>query len=323
MGKALHLLSASVGEVRSKQGVDTELKILILAPRFHGGSLDSAAVAHSPAQDPTELSDSDLLRVARNAGSKSRSAGAQWKWLTTAFAPAIAKNSDGKCIILSKIVLPDPDEVNATIDNLAHGHQGAIDREEFERYRLTDLNAAESDIAQSTEYPKKAEQRQPQQQLLGLVLGSVRQMQLHAVGGVVSLARQLMAIVPDASDIEIEATIENKDIGFVRGGQKAAVKLEVLPFTKYGLIAGRVITVSDDAVEQPGQNGEAPTFGYAARIRLEKDMMNIDGKDVRLSPGMAATVEVKTGVRGSWSLYCRQSSRWVMRQDRKDRKDSK
>ena len=146
------------------------------------------------------------------------------------------------------------------------------------------------------------------------VSGTVQQLVLHTLGGIVQPAQALMAIVPDGEGIEIEAEIENRDIGFVREGQEAVVKLETFPFTRYGTIPGTVLIVSNDAVErnagptpQAGEGSAASNantantngahLAYLARIRLGKDTMVVDGKTVRLSPGMAASVEIKTGTR--------------------------
>ena len=106
-----------------------------------------------------------------------------------------------------------------------------------------------------------------------------------------------MVIVPEDAGIEIEAEIENKDIGFVREGQEAVVKLDAFPFTRYGTLIGHVVTISDDAVEQQSGNGQPPRLTYLARIRLETDTMNVDGRMVHLSPGMVAAAEIKTGTR--------------------------
>ena len=129
------------------------------------------------------------------------------------------------------------------------------------------------------------------------VAGTVQQLQLHTIGGVVEPAKPLMVIVPEDAGIEIEAEIENKDIGFVREGQEAVVKLDAFPFTRYGTLIGHVVTISDDAVEQQSGNGQPPRLTYLARIRLETDTMNVDGRMVHLSPGMVAAAEIKTGTR--------------------------
>ncbi len=170
-------------------------------------------------------------------------------------------------------------------------------KEEFSRDRLKELTEAESAVAQVTEELKKATQRQSLQRLTASVAGTVQQVQLHTIGGVVEPAKPLMVIVPEDAGIEIEAEIENKDIGFVREGQEAIVKLDAFPFTRYGTLVGHVVTISGDAVEQQGGEGQPSRLIYTTRVRLEKDMMNVDGRDVRLSPGMVAAVEIKTGTR--------------------------
>jgi hemolysin D len=63
-----------------------------------------------------------------------------------------------------------------------------------------------------------------------------------------------MVVVPDDSAVEVEAMIQNRDIGFVREGQAVRVKLDAFPFTDYGLIEGGVESISRDAVEPPASS---------------------------------------------------------------------
>lgn len=170
-------------------------------------------------------------------------------------------------------------------------------REEFDRDRLLELTEAEEKVGQLTEELKKATQRQSLQRLMAPVAGTVQQLQLHTIGGVVEPAKPLLVIVPEDAGIEIEAEIENKDIGFVEEGQEAAVKLDAFPFTRYGTLTGHVVTISDDAVEQQSSTRQPPRLIYSTRVRLEKDTMLVDGRMVHLLPGMAAAVEIKTGAR--------------------------
>ena len=105
--------------------------------------------------------------------------------------------------------------------------------------------------------------------------------------------------------------LANRDIGFVHAGQEAAIKVETFNFTRYGLVHGSVTSVSRDAVANTGPqrraNGEAMATGvdepkddapkYVARIALDQTRMKIDGHEEQLTPGMAVTVEIKTGSR--------------------------
>jgi hemolysin D len=137
---------------------------------------------------------------------------------------------------------------------------------------------------------------------------------MHTVGGVVTPAQQLMTIVPIDSHLEAEAMISNRDIGFVSDGQQAEVKIDTFNFTRYGLLQGKVVSVPQDAIVRDKPNAKAgdKKFGgalsdssepegqellYSARVSLEGSKMQIEDRIVNLAPGMAVTVEIKTGTR--------------------------
>ena len=138
----------------------------------------------------------------------------------------------------------------------------------------------------------KAGQKTGQQRLTAPIDGVVQQLAVHTIGGVVTPAQQLMLVVPREHQLEVEAMVENKDIGFVKEGQPVEVKIETFPFTIYGAIPGKVLTVSDDAIEQ-----EKVGLVYAARVSMERSTIDLGDKVVTLSPGMAVTVDIQTGQR--------------------------
>src|SRR5262249_13653690 len=76
----------------------------------------------------------------------------------------------------------------------------------------------------------------------------VQQLAIHTVGGVVTPAQPLLVVVPSDSRLEIEAIVSNRDIGFVQPGQDAEIKIDTFNFTRYGLLRGRVLSVSQDAI---------------------------------------------------------------------------
>ncbi len=171
-----------------------------------------------------------------------------------------------------------------------------------------DLSEAERKAAGLREDIVKAEEKTKLQHLVAPVTGTVQQLAVHTVGGVVTPAQPLMVVVPHDSELEIEAMISNKDIGFVQEGQDAQIKVDTFPFTRYGLLSGRILHVSGDAItpDQPKdkssnpQDKDAPKpqdMAFAARVSLGAKAMQIDERLVTLSPGMAVTVEVKTGRR--------------------------
>jgi hemolysin D len=183
-------------------------------------------------------------------------------------------------------------------------------------YRHTisdDLAKAEQKASGLTQDLIKAEQRTKLQQLTAPVDGVVQQLAVHTVGGVVTPAQQLLVVVPSESRLEIEAMVPNSDIGFVHAGQDAEIKVDTFNFTRYGLLHGKVLSVSQDAVirDRPQERSSERAAGaanetsepkgqelnYSARISLDRAQMQIDDRMVNLSPGMAVTVEIKTGSR--------------------------
>jgi hemolysin D len=187
-------------------------------------------------------------------------------------------------------------------------------RSEYASKILSDLAEAEQKVSGLTEDAIRADQKLEQQLLRAPVDGTVQQLAVRSVGGVVSAAQQVMMIVPTDSHLQVEAMIPNRDIGFVSVGQEAQVKIDTFNFTRYGLLRGTVTTVSHDAiVRDKPQDRTNPTrsqtalsdssepqgqeFVYAANVSLDSTQLNVEGRTVELSPGMAVTVEIKTGSR--------------------------
>ncbi|KIP89045.1 MULTISPECIES: HlyD family type I secretion periplasmic adaptor subunit [Pseudomonas] len=158
------------------------------------------------------------------------------------------------------------------------------------RRAMLDLqNDADVRAASLTQELRKAEQRNRLTQLTAPVDGTVQQLAIHTQGGVVTQAQPLMVIVPSDQPVEVEAMLENKDVGFVRPGQAVEVKVETFNFTKYGVVDGTVVSVSSDAIED-----EKLGLVYSTRIQLKDSKIAVGGHFVELSPGMAVRAEVKT-----------------------------
>jgi hemolysin D len=163
---------------------------------------------------------------------------------------------------------------------------------ETRRETLDSLNEAEQKTTTYRQELVKARTRDKRMTLTAPVDGAVQQLAVHTVGGVVTEAQPLMMLVPKDNPIEVEALVENKDIGFVNPGQEAVIKIETFPFTKYGTIPGVVTQVSNDAV-----NDEKRGLVFPMRVRLDKTTIPVENKIVNLTPGMAVTVEVKSAQR--------------------------
>ncbi len=176
---------------------------------------------------------------------------------------------------------------------IAEAHQQRNSTQaEFTGKVYTDLAEAERQAAGLEQELIKAEQRTGLQTLTAPIAGIVQQLAVHTVGGVVTPAQELLKIVPQQGKLEVEAWVLNKDIGFVTEGQTAEIKVETFPFTQYGTLDAEVIDVSSDAVTD-----EKKGLIYAARVLMKDATIRVNNKMVNLTPGMAVTVEVKTGTR--------------------------
>ncbi|CAI4031423.1 putative Leukotoxin secretion protein D [Nitrospira tepida] len=165
---------------------------------------------------------------------------------------------------------------------------------EFQQTKQAELSATETKAASLVQQVVKAGQKAELQTLVSPIDGVVQQLAVHTVGGVVTPAQPLLIVVPQDHPVEVEAQVENKDVGFVQEGQEVEIKIETFPFTIYGTIPGKVLSVSDDAVPLDKEKGG---LVYATRVSMDRATMLVEGRPVHLSPGMAVTVEIKTGRR--------------------------
>ena len=163
---------------------------------------------------------------------------------------------------------------------------------EVVRSTLQELQTNQRQLVALEKEGIKSQLRDDQQLLVAPLTGTVQQLAVHTVGAVVTPAQELLYIVPNDSQLEVEAFILNKDIGFVEEGQQAEVKIDAFNFTKYGLIPAEIKDISNDAV-----NHEQWGLVYLARVLLKKSQIQVGERLVNLSPGMSVAVEVKTGKR--------------------------
>ena len=204
-------------------------------------------------------------------------------------------------------------EALAAADVLTQEREKAI--ETFKADNGQKLAEAERQIDDYAQKAAKAGAKLDHMTIKSSIAGVVLGLSVTTVGQVVNPSEEIMRIVPDGSDLEIEAYVENKDIGFMEAGQAAIVKIESFPFTRYGVLDAQVVRVAHDAIPQPdaqsvegnpAKTTKSSYFGGAQRtqnlvfpvtLTLARKTMDIDGAPIPLRPGMAASVEVKTGKR--------------------------
>jgi hemolysin D len=162
----------------------------------------------------------------------------------------------------------------------------------FRREALDALNEADAAVRLRTEELTIAQERNRRTALAAPATGTVQQLQVHTIGAVVRPADPLLVVVPEGSKLVVEAMVLNRDAGFVREGQLVRVKLEAFPFTRYGVVAGRLAFLSRDAVQD-----EKLGLVFPARVELSQFAIRVGRQMKLLTPGMAVSAEIRTGRR--------------------------
>lgn len=125
------------------------------------------------------------------------------------------------------------------------------------------------------------------------VRGVVKEIDVTTLGGVIPQNGKLMTIVPLEDKLLIEARISPRDIAFIRPGQEALVKITAYDYSIYGGLDGKVTVISPDTIRDEVKQDQ---FYYRVYIRTDSDRLyNKAGKAFSITPGMVATVDIRTG----------------------------
>lgn len=125
------------------------------------------------------------------------------------------------------------------------------------------------------------------------VRGIVKEIDVMTIGGVISQNGKLMTIVPLDEKLLIEARISPRDIAFIHPGQEALVKITAYDYSIYGGLKGKVSIISPDTLRDEVKQDQ---YYYRVYIRTDSDkLVNKEGQQFNITPGMVATVDIKTG----------------------------
>jgi adhesin transport system membrane fusion protein len=126
------------------------------------------------------------------------------------------------------------------------------------------------------------------------VAGIVNRVMVNTVGGVVKPGEPIVEVVPVDEQLVLEANVLPSDIGFVKVGQMANVKLTAYDYSIFGSLIGKVVRIAPDSVT----NEKGESF-YVARIETSSTM-EVRGNKFEVMPGMQAQVDIITGHRTIW-----------------------
>jgi HlyD family secretion protein/hemolysin D len=212
----------------------------------------------------------------------------------------------------AEVGLTESKIVSAEAAILSIGERIAATDAETHRTALADLAKAQEQMRSAQEALTKAIRKIELSTLRAPIDGTVQQLNVTTVGGIVTPAQQLVSIVPEDESVEIEVALENRDIGFVKAGQAAEIKIEAYPFTRFGLAKGVVSGVDRDAEpvtpasaksgsKRPSDSteylAESERLLYSVRIKLVKGLPAHGEDPLNLLPGMAVKAEILTGRR--------------------------
>ncbi|MGD0764596.1 MAG: HlyD family type I secretion periplasmic adaptor subunit [Roseiarcus sp.] len=164
----------------------------------------------------------------------------------------------------------------------------------------------------------KAAARRARTKLYAPIDGVVQQVAVTTIGQVVTTGQQLLVVTPNEGPLQVQALVANLDIGFVKLGQEAAIKVDAFPFTRFGVAHGKVIRIASEAVDEQQAKralanaassanaanaaptsapGQPEAFVFPVTIALDDSAMKIGDATIRLTPGMTVSVEIKTDSR--------------------------
>jgi hemolysin D len=180
--------------------------------------------------------------------------------------------------------------------------------------KLADADRKAADLSQQL---AKAQAKLARTILTSPIDGVVQQVAVTTIGQVVTTGQQLMVVTPASGALQVDAFVSNIDIGFVKLGQDAEVKVDAFPFTRFGVLRARVVRIATEAIDEQEakrqqSNAIAPTsaagasgapqgqmqnFVFPVTLALGAQAMKIDGAVIPLSPGMTVSAEIKTDSR--------------------------
>jgi membrane fusion protein, adhesin transport system len=167
----------------------------------------------------------------------------------------------------------------------------------FRQDANTDLIRVKTELAQLDEQLVVKKDVLSRTVLKSPVRGLVKHIKLGTVGGVVPSGAPIMEIVPLGDKVLVEARIKPSDIGFVRVGSHAEVKLAAYDYYTYGGLKGVVEYISPDALGEESKTAAQDNMYFRALIRSEVSTLKSKGKPLAVMPGMTASVDIRTGER--------------------------
>jgi membrane fusion protein, adhesin transport system len=185
------------------------------------------------------------------------------------------------------------DSANSDIPRLESAISEATRK--VQEVELTFRNTARSELSETnaklnalSEGSAALEDRVKQTEIRSPVNGTVKQLKINTVGGVVQPGKDVIEVVPSDDALVLEARVLPRDIAFLRPGQKALVKFTAYDFATYGGLDATLEHISADTVVDEKGNAF-----FLVRVRTLST--SIGAQQLPIIPGMVAEVDILTG----------------------------
>ena len=197
-----------------------------------------------------------------------------------------------KTIEYAKNAQSELDSLNSIRAEIAEAQQNLANVDaSYHKDIMTALVEAKKEYYTVTESIKKADEDSRMATIYAPISGRVYNLNIHTLGGIVTDAQPLMQIVPEDVKLEFEVYADNKDIGFIKVGQEAEVKVETFNFQKFGMYRAEVMEISADAVNEP--NDQQKHMRYKLLLDPTSNDINVYGQPAKLEVGMNVSAEIK------------------------------
>lgn len=191
--------------------------------------------------------------------------------------------------------------LNRQVNELQQQRSERISR--FRQEASSELVRVQNELTQLDEQMVVRQDAMQRTVLKSPVHGVVKNIRVNTVGGVVTTGAPVMEISPIGPRVLVEARIKPKDIGFLRVGQTAEIRLNGYDFNAYGGLEGKIEYISPDAMGETEKSNEGSY--YRVLVTADRNNTQFKGKPLPVIPGMQATVDIRTGERSVLSYLLR------------------
>ena len=160
----------------------------------------------------------------------------------------------------------------------------------------TDMTKAQEDLRTQQESLSDRSQLLEHTELLSPSNGIIKAIKVNTIGGVLRAGEELMQILPNESDLIVEAKLKPADVAFIKVGLPATVKLDAYDYSIFGSMRGNISYISADTLSEDTRQGELTYYRVQVRIS-EREFKGKNAGNIDVRPGLTASVEIRTGER--------------------------